>query len=786
MSDAESLDGFLFDQDQAPLRPDPKASSRAEEAGLVAVTAQTPLARVLFPMPLPEPFDYAVPEAMALRRGDHVAAPISGRIARGVVWEVVPPQSALGEGEDAAPRTLKPIAERLPAPPLPENVLRLVEWTARYTCHAPGVVLRMALRGAAAWAPPREEMVYELAPAFQKTSDWRALAELKVRLTPARRDVLEHLAADPTPLTAAALAKAAGVGAGVVKGLAEAGVLAATRRQILADFDPPDPDGPSLPLTQAQQDAVADLDALIAMNEEEGAAQAALIDGVTGSGKTEVYFEAIAETLRRDPSAQILVLLPEIALTQAVLARFEKRFNARPAQWHSDIADGPRRLTWRAVAEGRARIVVGARSALFLPFQNLKLIIVDEEHDGSFKQEEGVLYHARDIAVVRARLEKAVIVLASATPSIESLVNASRGRYAHIVLPGRPGAATLPEVACIDLRQNRPAKDHWISDPLAEAVEDTVARGEQALLFLNRRGYAPLVICRACGQRMKSPDTDSWLVEHRYTGRLVCHTTGFSIPKPKRCPECQAEDSLHAVGPGVERLEEEARARWPEHRIEVFSSDTARDAAAVRDKVARMAAGEIDILIGTQIVAKGHNFPNLTLVGVVDADLGLRGGDLRAGERTYQTLVQVAGRAGRAEKPGRALLQTCMPEHEAMAALEAGDRNAFLESEIQGREMLGLPPFGRLAALILSGPDEAKAERAARDIAMIAPLTEGVDVMGPAPAPIAVVRGKYRFRFLVRADLGVDLSAYMRAWRERMKLPASIRAAVDIDPYSFL
>ncbi|MCG8441416.1 MAG: primosomal protein N', partial [Caulobacterales bacterium] len=517
-----------------------------------------------------------------------------------------------------------------------------------------------------------------------------------------------------------------------------------------------------------------------------GGFQAALLDGGTGSGKTEVYFEAIAEVLGRDPGAQALVLLPEIALTQAILQRFEARFAAAPVEWHSNVSDAARRRAWRQVAEGGARIVVGARSALFLPFANLKLIIVAEEHDTSFKQEEGVLYHARDMAVVRARLGQAALVLASATPSIESLVNARRGRYGYVSLPGRPGVSTLPTIETIDLRAHRPEKDRWIAEPLKTAVEETVAREEQALLFLNRRGYAPLVICRGCGHRMKAPDTDTWLVEHRYTGRLVCHVTGFSIPKPKRCPECQTEDALHPVGPGVERLEEEARALFPQARIEVFSSDTAHDPAAVRAKVEAMAAGEIDILIGTQIVAKGHNFPKLTLVGVVDADLGLRGGDLRAGERTYQTLVQVAGRAGRAERPGRALLQTCMPDHEAIAALVAGDRDAFLETEIAEREAVSLPPFGRLAALILSGPEEERVELMARAYAQAAPLTDGVDVMGPAEPPIAVVRGKYRRRFLVRADLGVDLSAYMASWRARVKAPSWLRVAVDIDPYSFM
>lgn len=718
-------------------------------------------AKVLFPLPLPEPFDYAAPDDMALAPGDHVAAPLPGRVARGVVWAV--------EDNDGA-RALKPIEARLPAPPLPPITRAFVDWVARYTCHPPGVVLRMALRGANVWKPPPEETVFALAPPGAITA----------RMTPARTRVLE--AAQVGEATAKDLAEAAGVSAGVIKGLAEAGALTMRRRPVDKPYRAPDPLRQGLALTEVQADAAADLVALV----RAGGYRPALLDGVTGSGKTEVYFEAIAEALGSDPKAQVLVLLPEIALTQAVLSRFEARFGARPVEWHSDIPDAERRRAWRAVAEGEARIVAGARSALFLPFPNLKLIVVDEEHDTSFKQEEGVIYQARDMAVARAKLGEAAVVLASATPSIESLVNARRGRYAHVVLPGRPGVATLPRIDTIDLRIHRPGKDRWLSQPLVQAVAETVGRGEQALLFLNRRGYAPLVICRACGHRLKAPDTDSWLVEHRYTGRLVCHRTGFSIPKPEKCPECGAADALHPVGPGVERLEEEAKETFPHARVEVFSSDTAQDAGAVRAKVDAMANGEIDILVGTQIVAKGHNFPNLTLVGVVDADLGVKGGDLRAGERTYQTLVQVAGRAGRAERPGRALLQTCMPDHEAIAALVAGDREAFLSAEIEGRRDMGLPPFGRLAAIVVSAPEEALADQAAREVGKVAPMADGVDIMGPAEAPIAVVRGRYRRRFLIRADAGVDLSAYMADWRARMRIAGAVRVHIDIDPYSFL
>ncbi|MEO1324341.1 MAG: primosomal protein N', partial [Pseudomonadota bacterium] len=547
-------------------------------------------------------------------------------------------------------------------------------------------------------------------------------------------------------------------------------------------FPVPNPDGAGPELTLEQAKAGETLrEAVRARNY-----QPFLLDGITGSGKTEVYFEAIAETLAQDPHAQILVLLPEIALTQAVFDRFDARFNAGPAPWHSSLSDQQRRRTWREVAHGRANIVTGARSALFLPYANLKLIIVDEEHDTSFKQEDGIRYHARDMAVMRAKLEGACVVLASATPALETVVNAETGRYKRLKLSARPGAAKLPDMQLVDLRSNTPEQGNWLSPILSKALVSTHAEGEQSLLFLNRRGYAPLVICKACGERLKSPGTESWLTEHRYTNRLVCHLTGWSMPKPDNCPMCGAKDSLMGVGPGVERVAEEVRVLLPDATVEVFSSDTAMGGDATRGIVDRMAAGEIDVLVGTQIVAKGHNFPNLTLVGVVDADSGLQGGDLRAGERTYQLLSQVAGRAGRAERPGRALIQTYQPDNPAMQALAAGDRDGFLQIERDVREELSLPPFGRMAAMILSAPDPEMAKEIGLIAGKAAPNGEGITVYGPAPAPISILRGRHRSRFLVTSPRDLDLSAYMAAWMRGLKLPNAARVAVDIDPYSFL
>ncbi|MGA0606191.1 primosomal protein N' [Phenylobacterium sp. VNQ135] len=717
------------------------------------------IASVLIPMPLPEAFDYEEPEGMDLGLGDQVAVPLGPRLIRGVV-------TALRDGTGGN-RPLKSVAERLDEPRLPYGTVEFVQWAARYAVDVPGAPLAIALRGARA-------------PKAKPTRVLEATGLAPGRSTPARARVLEAAAAGP--MSGPDLARAAGVSAGVVKGLVDEGCLA--ERLVTPDtgFQPPDASRKGSHLNPSQAAAAA----VLAEMARAGKFDVALLDGVTGSGKTEVYLEAAAAALASDPDAQVLILLPEIALTQAVIARVTQRFGARPGEWHSDVAPPARRRVWEAVAAGDCRIVVGARSALFLPFRKLALIVVDEEHDSSFKQEDGFIYQARDLAVARGKIEGAAVILASATPSLESLRNAEAGRYRWLRLSARHGAAQLPDIALIDLRETPPEAGRWLSPPLVAAMRETYGRGEQTLLFLNRRGYAPLVLCKACGERMTAPDTDSWLVEHRYSGRLVCHLTGFSMPKPAACPHCGAKDSLVSIGPGVERVEEEARHLFPEARIAVFSSDTVFDAREARRLVESMAAGEIDILVATQAAAKGHNFPKLTLVGVVDADLGLRGGDLRAAERTYQLLAQATGRAGRKDRPGRALLQTYAPDHPVMQALQAQDRDAFVEAEMAERELAGLPPFGRLAAVIASGPDAAQLEAFMQTMAQAAPNTPGVEVYGPADAPLGLVRGRRRKRFLVRADRGVDLSAYMAAWRARVRPPGQIRVAIDIDPYSFL
>jgi primosomal protein N' (replication factor Y) len=715
---------------------------------------------VLLPLPLSGTYDYRVPEGAILKAGDFVTVPLGGRRLAGVVW-------GPGSGEVAEAR-LKTAGAVLPAPPLPEVSRRFVDWVADYTLSPSGAVLKMAASVPKALAPEKPVLGYVRNPTPAPT----------LKLTVARKRVLD--AADGPPRILAELAREAGVGVGVVKALAEAGALTAVPMPVRA-FVPPDwkRAGPSL--SSDQQRAADDLAA-----KTRAGFSVTLLDGVPGSGKTEVYFQAVAAAL--ESGRQALVLLPEIALGAQWLNRFRARFGAEPALWHSGVSDAARRATWRAVAEGAARVVCGARSALFLPFPDLGLVVVDEEHDSSYKQEDGVIYNARDMAVVRARLGNIPIVLASATPSLETVANVAAGRYGALHLPDRHGGARLPEVVRVDMRGEKLPAGRWISEPLARALAATLAAGEQAMLFLNRRGYAPLTLCRGCGHRFRCPNCSAWLVEHRAASRsqLRCHHCGFSAALPERCPHCQAEGKFAACGPGIERLADEARAAFPKARIALAASDTLASPAAAHDLVRRVEAGEVDLLIGTQVLAKGHHFPGLTLVGVVDADLGLAGGDLRAAERTYQLLHQVAGRAGRGERPGKVLLQTYMPDHPVMAALASLARDRFIAAETEARRETAMPPFGRLVALIVSGPKEAEVERAARAIARAAPEDKEVRVLGPAPAPLALLRGRHRRRFLLKAPRAVAVQNIVRDWLARARAPRGVRVQVDVDPYGFL
>ncbi len=736
-----------------------KAGSATLDLGLPPSSVETGEARrVLVPYPVDKAYDYILPAGMQAQDGDYVCVPLGKREIPGVVW-------GAAEGVVAAEK-LKSAISGYGLPAMPEAHRKFIDWVAAYTMSPKGSVLKMALSVPGALEKPKAVTAYKIA------------SRIPAKLSPAHQKIIDVLK-DGHPRRAAEIADMAGCSASVVKTMAKKGLLEAVEIFSAAPCRAPNPDRKGASLSEDQQTIAEHLKGMVQKNDY----NAALLDGVTGAGKTEVYFEAVAEALRR--GKQVLILLPEIALSNAFLDRFKSRFGCAPALWHSGLPPGQRKTTWRGVAEGHTRVVVGARSALFLPYNDLGLIVIDEEHDPAFKQEEGIIYNARDMGIVRAHLGKIPVVLVSATPSLETVHNAWSGRYDHLHLPDRFGGARLPDIHLIDLREDKPERQHFISPTLKNAITETVRNGEQVLLFLNRRGYAPLTLCRTCGHRLNCPRCTAWLVEHKKGSLLQCHHCGYNMKPPKTCPECNDENSFAACGPGVERIIEEVKEYFPDARTMLLASDTAESNEKLGEMLQDIRDKKVDIIVGTQIIAKGHHFPNLTLVGVIDADLGLNGGELRAAERTYQLLHQVAGRAGREEKKGAVYLQTFMPEHGIMRALAYEARDKFLEVEAHERKSAHMPPYSRLAGIIVSGRDEAEALYIAKELGKIAPQGEGIQTLGPAPAPFARLRGKYRFRLLVRADKEVNIQKQIGAWLDKIKIPTAVRVQVDIDPQNF-
>jgi primosomal protein N' (replication factor Y) len=697
---------------------------------------------------------------MAVESGSIVVAPLGPRQLLGVAWEA----ERLPTNEVAESR-LRPLAGVVDAPPIAAPLRRLCEWTADYYLAPLASVLRMVLPSSAALDGPRQ------------LTEYRPTGLVPERLTPQREKALVVL--EGRQGTIRELADHAGVSDGVLRGLVNAGALEAVAVDADRPLACPDADFAPPSLNDDQRDAAASLASAVGKGFDP-----VLLDGVTGSGKTEVYFEAIAECLCQ--GKQALVLLPEIALTEPFLKRFEARFGCQPVAWHSDLRSSQRRRAWRGIASGEAAVTVGARSALFLPYPNLGLIVVDEAHEPSFKQEDGVQYHARDTAVMRAKFEDIPVILSTATPPIESRHMVELGRYREVSLPERFAGASLPDMSAIDLTQDPPPRGRWLAPQLVSELQANLDRGEQSLLFLNRRGFAPLTLCRHCGHRFQCPNCTAWMVEHRLMHRLACHHCGHVMPPPKACPECGEEDSLVACGPGVERIADEVAELFPDARTAIVTSDTIWSPLRAAEFVGAMEEGAIDIVVGTQLVTKGYHFPNLTLVGVVDADLGLAGGDLRAAERSFQQIQQVAGRAGRGDKPGRVFVQTHDPDAPVIAALVKGDAAGFYAAETDARREAAMPPFGRLAAIVVSAEDASEADAVARRIGHAAPEVEGMAVFGPAPAPLAMLRGRHRQRLLVHARRSLDVQDVIRDWLAAIEWNAKVRVSVDVDPYSFL
>ena len=719
---------------------------------------------ILPALPFDKPFDYKVDREVS--RGQIVEIPF-GKIKQiGIVY-------SLNASSDITEDKIKSVSKYFDFPPLKEDLISFIEWVAKYNMAPLGMVLKMVLSVRSVFEPSPMSVLYTLSG--------KTLAEAKLKNSDARwhvMDLLKH-----APYTRQEIAAGAGVSQSVIKTLIDAEVLKPIYVENKAEFLEPVGDYTKVDLTAEQQHA-----ADILCQKVGSGFSVTLLDGVTGSGKTEVYFEAVAKTL--ESGKQVLILVPEISLTTQWLSRFQKRFGVRPANWHSGLTVKERTDTWKAVAEGRVKVVVGARSALFLPYTNLGLTVIDESHDHSFKQEDVVNYQGRDMAIVRAKIEHLPVILSTATPDLETLVNVEDGKYDCVKLKSRYAAADLPEIKIVDLKKDKPQKGEWgvswLAPRLVDALRENLQKSEQSVLFLNRRGYAPLLICRDCGHRIQCPSCSAWLTEHKKAGKLMCHHCGYTDEIPEACPHCGSTEGLTACGPGVERVAEEVSMRFPHAKVEILSSDNATSFTAVSNIIGKMERKEIDILVGTQIIAKGHHFPNLTLVGIIDADLGLMGCDLRAAEQTYQLLSQVSGRAGRGEKAGTVYVQTLQPDNNVLKALVEQDRSLFMDFEKESRRLLNYPPFGKLASLIISGADQHLTAKIAADFGRTAPHTDFISVLGPAPAPLFMLRDKYRFRLLLKTARNINIQEVVKKWLTMVAVPSSVRVEVDIDPYSFM
>ncbi len=721
---------------------------------------------VLLPLIFDDIFDYSSDEKLEL--GQLVLVPFGREEHVGIVYKI-------GKSANIDEKKIKPIKEVINLPLISHNLILFIEKVAQYNLAPKGLVLKMVLGQKTNQLPKQKVQLLGLNIKNENLNG--------IRITENRKAVFDFLD-NGIEAHKDLIIEKTGVSETVINAMIKSGFL--YKKEILINEESELQQvnlNKHVELTQEQQNASD-----ILIKKVNNGFSATLLDGVTGSGKTEVYFEAVAEALSLNK--QVLVLVPEISLTTQWLKRFEKRFGVTPYIWHSEVSIKDKAKTWKAVSLNNAKVVVGARSALFLPYADLGIIVVDESHDHSFKQESLVNYQGRDMAVLRAHLEQIPIVLSTATPDLETIVNVEEEKYDIVKLRKRYAKATLPEIKIIDIKKDKPQKGTWgvsfISPCLVEELKNNLEKGEQSMLFLNRRGYAPLLICRDCGHRIQCPHCTSWLSEHRITGEVICHHCGFKMFTPKRCPSCASEDGLTACGPGVERIAEEVKNRFPTARVEILSSDITTNYKEISEVIRKTSNKEVDILIGTQILAKGHNFPDLTLVGVIDADLGLMGTDLRSTEQTFQLLSQVAGRAGRGEKKGFVYLQTLYPDNLVLDAVIKHDREAFVDIEKSSRLMLKMPPYGKLAAIIVSSTNNEIAETTAYMLGRCAPHTDNIQTFGPAPAPLNLLRGRYRYRLLLKTAKNVDIQKIIKIWLKMVKVKSNVRIDVDINPYSFM
>ena len=726
------------------------------------------IVKVLIPNVVNTGYDYRLTADADI--GQFVRVSVMNRHYIGVVF---------GFGDSGlAPEKIKNVAEIYPQK-LSVDDLSWIQKMSAWTLMTSGAVLRLIINVPDAFLPPRIEPLYN----FNFDADGK--------ITENRQMVMDAYSSnDNTPMTINDLRNIAHVGPSVINTMIKRGLLTLCETRVVEsnEFNYTYRDTGNVVLNDEQSAAAHAIGAAV----DSGGFSVHVLDGITGSGKTQVYFDSVLRAYNAGKS--VLLMMPEIALTAQFMTRFQHRFGAPPVVWHSNLTAARRREIWRGVLDKKIKIVVGTRSALFLPWQDLGLIVVDEEHDSSYKQEDMGNYHARDMAILRAKIAGFPIVLASATPSAETLHNVNVGKYKILKLTSRFGGAQLPAISTIDLRESRPtdymlpdndiSQHGCLSPALCDAITETLNAHQQVMLFINRRGFAPITQCRKCGWVATCPDCSVGMTYHKRLGKLLCHMCGRTMPLPQKCPECANEISM--FGAGLERIEQEVHARFPNAKTALVSSDTIMTRQTLERLVEKMEKGEIDIVIGTQILAKGHHFPNLTLVGVVDSDMGLFGTDFRAPEHTFQQLFQVAGRAGRGEFPGRVLLQTYQPTNPVLTAICNCDRDSFMNTDMAARRAAQMPPFGQLIALVIEGEKEATLKSFCDALAAAAPKLNGGKIMGPIAAQIYQIRNWYRMRFLIAGGESANLQPIVKNWLATVRVPANIRIKIDVNPQNFM
>src|SRR5690349_1651644 len=740
-------------------------------------------ARVIIDRAIRRELDYAIPELLSERVnvGARVRVPFRDRRALATVVALLEQTNAKGVREIEAL-----IGE---GPTLSEPLLELARWISNYYCCPIETVMRSLLpqvirKAEVGW---KKQQFVELG-AEQSPETIEALR----RRAPRQAELLAELDKAKTPLLAAEILRRLSLNPTTLRALAKRGLVKITERAVARDphageeFVP----APELALNEEQTAAFAEIARAIASPET---ARPILLHGVTGSGKTEIYLHAIRETLKRDRTA--IVLVPEISLTPQTVERFKGRFAGTQdavAVLHSHLSEGERHDEWHKIHSGRARIVIGARSAVFAPLKNLGLIVVDEEHETTYKQEEAPRYHARDVAVVRSTIEKCVVVLGSATPSLESYHNATTGKYRLVTLTQRIDEKQMPLMRIIDLRQERrkEKKAAILSEKLSQAIADRLEKREQTILFLNRRGFSTSLLCSNCGEARNCPNCSVALTFHRHpavAGRLSCHLCGHTAAVPKKCPEC-GQDALIYYGFGTEKVESTVGQIFPKAVVRRMDADSMTRKDAYRETLRNFRTGKIDILVGTQMIAKGLHFPNVTLVGIINADLALHLPDFRAGERTFQLLTQVAGRAGRGETAGEVFVQTYTPFSPSIQFARHHDFTGYFRQELEFRERCDFPPFKHAILITVRSAHEGRAKLSAETLKRR--LSEALPeefILGDAtPAPLEKLQGQFRFHILIRGEAIVRLSRLVRETLDKLPFPEDVTVTVDVDPYQLL